>query len=185
MTTQSTTETPSQIHHQAMALCELGDTAMKRQEFRAAATHFLESLTEEVRAWSLSHDPQSKAVLLESSRGIFMSLHTAMTSANWGPEGAVRYTATFFPQSFVNGHMELTPVERPSMSWDCTRFLNKHPELRDRVSRVLGQGASAYYEAEPAFLRDEHAPEPVRDWLAPFTVRITREVIDAATQSGT
>jgi hypothetical protein len=88
-----------------------------------------------------------------------------------------RYTAWFTPEAWVNDQAVEVDPEGPQ-EWDCTSYANLK---RDYLARLEAHsepldGPHGAVDNDDVFKGDPAAPEWVRGWRGPFTIRITRKL---------
>jgi hypothetical protein len=92
------------------------------------------------------------------------------------PGGCPRYAAHFTPEAWVNNYaIEVDPGG--PQEWDCTAYAREHLDYLARLyARCEPPGSPAEVtDNDDVFKHDPAAPQWVRDWQGPFTIRITRQ----------
>lgn len=82
----------------------------------------------------------------------------------------IKYIADFEPQAWQNDYAVQVDAEGPR-TWDATAFINADPDLKARVdkqARLKGY----YLDRVDLLQEDENAPQWIRDWTGPFTIRV-------------
>jgi hypothetical protein len=86
------------------------------------------------------------------------------------------FTAHFQGEAWVNDNAVPTDDEGDD-EWDCTAFAHEHMDyvrgLEERRGEYL-DGSFGIVDNDDVFKSDPAAPEWVRDWQGPFTIRIRR-----------
>lgn len=90
----------------------------------------------------------------------------------------LRYTAHFTPEAWVNDYaVEVDP--EGDQTWDCTKAVKEFTEpdgtLKAPFRKVSGLDDD--YLDNDDILKDDHeAPNWVREWRGPFTIKVTPEM---------
>jgi len=88
---------------------------------------------------------------------------------------ADRYVAPVTPQAWVYGHANEVDPAGPQ-EWDCTEYAQRNQEYLDRLeahSEPLDTRDGAV-DNDDVFAADPAAPQWVRRWHGPFTIRVRR-----------
>jgi hypothetical protein len=80
-----------------------------------------------------------------------------------------RYEAHFTPEAWVNDQAIEVDAQGPQ-SWDCTAYAEQHAAYLARLDTDDEFGG---VDTDDVFQSDPAAPEWVREWRGPFTIRIT------------
>jgi hypothetical protein len=96
---------------------------------------------------------------------------TAAPPANDEP----RYVAHFTPEAWIRDNATEVDPEGPQ-EWDCTGYARQNLEYLDRTARRrhedLNDDLFGVTDNDDVFMDDPAAPEWVRSWQGPFTIRI-------------
>lgn len=83
-----------------------------------------------------------------------------------------KYIAEFSPESWISDYATPVDPEGPT-KWDCTEavaeYINKDGSLRSPFRLSLGD----YLDNDDILRTDPAAPEWVREWRGPGTIRVT------------
>lgn len=85
----------------------------------------------------------------------------------------MKYIATFSPEAWVNDCAIEVDPEGPT-SWDCTKMVDKHRAYFEEVMTRRGESFddfSGVLDNDDVLKSDPDAPEWVRAWRGPFTIR--------------
>ena len=86
------------------------------------------------------------------------------------------YTAHFTPEAWQGGEAVEVAVDDHPRSWDCTAYASQHMPYLTRVAAARGESTDApdgVLDNDDVFKDDPAAPQWIRDWRGPFTIRIT------------
>lgn len=88
----------------------------------------------------------------------------------------MKYTANFQPEAWVNDCAIPVDPQGPT-EWDCTSFVDDDvraylDECAERRNESLTHW-NGVLDNDDVFKRDPAAPEWVREWRGPFTIRVT------------
>ena len=93
------------------------------------------------------------------------------------PAPQVRYVAHFTPEAWVRGQAIEVDAEGRPQEWDCTREATE-PETAAYLLRLLHDRDESLTDGwgvtdnDDRFKNDPGAPEWIREWRGPFTIRI-------------
>ena len=82
-----------------------------------------------------------------------------------------RLRATFTPEAWVDDSA-IAVDGRGRDVWDCTNFVERHPELFGDLATILAANGS-WLDKHDALWNDPEAPSWIRDWDGPFTIVVT------------
>ncbi len=88
-----------------------------------------------------------------------------------------RYTAHFTPEAWQGGSAAEVDPEGPQ-EWDCTAYARQHWAYLARTALAHGEdqaGPEGVLDQDDVFKADPAAPQWVREWRGPFTIRVRRE----------
>lgn len=95
------------------------------------------------------------------------------------PGTKVRYLAEFQPQAWDGDYAVPVDPEGPT-TWDCTGFVDDH--IRDYLEGLESRGNGdlddellGVLDAQDRFQDDPAAPEWIRNWSGPFSIRVFRQ----------
>ncbi len=96
-----------------------------------------------------------------------------------GDPMTMHYTATFQPEAWVNDHAIQVDPEGPTQ-WDCTAFIDVDTlAYLDECARGSDALTGPYgaLDRDDVFMNDPAAPDWVRKWRGPFTIRVQSSTI--------
>ncbi len=85
------------------------------------------------------------------------------------------YTAHFTPEAWSSDQIIEVDAEGPQ-TWDCTAYASQNLLYLARVAARRGESTSTpggVLDNDDVFKNDPDAPQWVREWHGPFTIRIT------------
>jgi hypothetical protein len=86
----------------------------------------------------------------------------------------IRFTAHFTPEAWVNDNAIEVDADGPQ-EWDCTAYALANQDYLTRLEVRDMDGEFGVVDNDDRFKHDPAAPQWVRDWHGPCTIRI-REV---------
>lgn len=95
----------------------------------------------------------------------------------------MRYIAHFSPEAWINDYaVPVVPVDAEGPTeWDCTRAVSEDQDYFDRLLRHDDDPYdNGVIDNDDMLRSDPDAPDWVRDWRGPFTIRVRVEA-DSAT----
>ncbi len=95
------------------------------------------------------------------------------------PTGAFTYRATFSPQAWINDQAVPVDPEGPT-EWDCTAFVDDDTlAYLKRTANLRGENlddlVDGVIDNDDVFKSDPAAPEWIRNWSGPYTIRVYRD----------
>jgi hypothetical protein len=156
-----------------------GDGSKRRYAFaRPGWRLFLESFCSDVAHYS----DEPSAATTARTRGTGTARDSArsrtITNARETPGERQRYVAYFQPEAWVRDDAIPVDPEGPQ-EWDCTEFASK-PDSAAYLARVADwrhespDDPFGMLDNDDWFRADPAAPEWIRQWRGPFTIRIRR-----------
>lgn len=88
------------------------------------------------------------------------------------------YQASFSPEAWIRD--EAVPVDpQGDTTWDCTAFVAQHQDYFDQLAARAGSfDDDGLIDSDDLLAGDPVAPDWVRSWQGPFTIRVTRTITD-------
>ena len=85
------------------------------------------------------------------------------------------YIAHFTPEAWQQDQAIEVDAEGPQ-EWDCTAWAQQHPDYMDRITMLArGGDTDGVLDRDDLFQSDPAAPQWVREWRGPFTIRVRWE----------
>ena len=85
------------------------------------------------------------------------------------------YTARFRPQAWVRDEAIDTDLPAGETGvWDCTAFARQNLRYLDEMAEQHGEQDGTVLDADDLFRVDPAAPQWIREWSGPFTIRVAR-----------
>lgn len=81
-----------------------------------------------------------------------------------------KYTATFSPEAWIDNRAVPIDPEGPT-TWDCSAFVAANRAYFDRLEKDIDHTL----DADDMLMGDPDAPQWVREWSGPFTIRVSGE----------
>jgi hypothetical protein len=87
------------------------------------------------------------------------------------------YTAHFTPEAWQGDYAVEVDPEGPR-EWDCTAYAGQHRAyLAGLFLEATGEPPDGVLDRDDVFKADPAAPQWVREWRGPFTIRVTKEPV--------
>ena len=84
------------------------------------------------------------------------------------------WTAHFTPEAWQHDQAVEVDPEGPA-EWDCTAWVRQHPDYMDRITMESGGDlADGVLDRDDLFWSDPAAPQWIREWQGPSTIRVRR-----------
>lgn len=85
------------------------------------------------------------------------------------------YTAHFQPEAWQDDYAVPVDPEGPQ-EWDCTAWAQQHEDYLARITAARDvDPADGVLDTDDVFASDPDAPQWVREWAGPGTIRVRRE----------
>jgi len=87
-----------------------------------------------------------------------------------------RFTARFYPEAWVRNNAVEVDAEGPQ-EWDCTVFAStaENTEYLEDMRTWFSEHDGWVLDADDVFKNDPAAPQWVREWRWPFTIKVREE----------
>ena len=87
----------------------------------------------------------------------------------------MRYFAEFTPEAWINDYAIAVDPEGDTV-WDCTAFAIENQDYLLRMEEEDSDPEDGVLDIDDVFKGDPAAPEWIREWQGPFTIRVRKEI---------